>query len=152
MVEDGVALLENVSVPLAAPVVCGLNVTVNSALWPAGIVRGREIPLRSNRELLLLAEVTVTSPPVAARLAVAVPLEPTPTLPRFNVVGVTANCADCCEEAFAGGLLAAPEAPQPTMEARLAMTARKVKTASFRVGVIFMRKWYSLRDSDCSQL
>ena len=151
VIDDGVASLENVSVPLAAPVACGLKVTVNSALWPAAIVRGREMPLRAKRELLLLAEVTVTSPPVAARLAVAVPLVPTPTLPTFKVVGVTVNCAVCCDEAFAVGLLAMPEPPQPSVEARPAMTARKVKTATFRVGAIFMRKLSSLLDSSASE-
>jgi len=149
VIDDGVASLENVSVPLTVPVACGLKVTVNSALWPAGIVRGREMPLRANRELLLLAEVTVTSPPVAARLAVAVPLVPTPTLPIFKVAGVTVNCADCCEEVeevFIVELVAAPDPPQPTIETRLAMMARKVKTAAaFRVGATFMRKLSSPR-------
>jgi hypothetical protein len=34
-VEEGIALLANVRVALSAPEVCGLNVTVNGALWPA---------------------------------------------------------------------------------------------------------------------
>jgi hypothetical protein len=114
-------------------------------------VTGREIPLRTNRELLLLAEVTVTSPPVATRLVVVVPLEPTPTLPTFKVAGVTVNCADCCDEAFAGELLVIPDPPQPSVEARQAMTARKVKTAIFRVGAMFMRKLSSLLDSSASE-
>jgi hypothetical protein len=105
------------------------------------------MPLRAKRELLLLAEVTVTSPPVAARLAVAVPLVPMPTLPIFKVAGVTVNCADCCEEVeevFVVELVAAPDPPQPTMETKLAIMARKVKTATFRVGAMFMRKLSSL--------
>lgn len=106
------------------------------------------MPLRAKRELLLLAEVTVTSAPVAARLAIAVPLVPTPTLPIFRVAGVTVNCADCCEEVeevFVVELVAAPDPPQPTMETRLPIMARKVKTAAFRVGATFMRKLSSPR-------
>ena len=124
---DGVASLAKVSVPLAAPAACGLNVTVKAALWPAGTVRGKEIPLRTNRELLLLAEVTVTSAPVAVRLAVAVPLAPTAMLPRFRVAGVTANCVCCSVEVFAG--LPALIPPQPNMAARLNMVARNAKAA-----------------------
>ena len=90
-VVDGDPLLSKVNVPLASPVICGLKVTVNSALWPAWIVKGKEIPLRANRELLLLAEVIVTFAPDAVRLPVAVPLSPTATLPKLKVAGVTAN-------------------------------------------------------------
>jgi hypothetical protein len=73
---------------------------------------------------------------------------PTPTLPIFKVAGVTVNCADCCEEVeevFVAELVAAPDPPQPTMETRLAMMARKMKTAACRVGATFMRKLSSPR-------
>ncbi len=104
------------------------------------MVIGKVIPLRANRELLLLAEVTVTSPPVAVRLPVVVPLAPTATLPRFKVAGVTANWADCSEvEVFVTGMLAAPEEPQPSMADMLTAPARHVKIAACRVRVAFMR-------------
>lgn len=146
--EDGVALLAKVSVPLAVPVACGLKVTVKFALWPEGMVTGKVIPLNANRELLLLAEVTVTSAPVAVRLPVAVPLAPTATLPTFKVAGVTANCADCSVvEVFVTGMLATPEEPQPSMADRLAVTARHAKMATCRVRVAFMRNWFFILET-----
>src|ERR1700722_8512763 len=92
-VEEGTALLANVSVPLADPVVCGLNVTVKVALFPAGIFAGSVIPLNANRELLLLAEPIVTSAPLAVSVPSAVPSAPPAPPPRFSVVGLTASFA-----------------------------------------------------------
>jgi hypothetical protein len=91
-VVEGCALLVNVSVPLAAPVVRGLKVTVNEVLWPAGIVTGKERPPMLNTELLELAAVIVTFAPLAVKLPEALPLVPTTTLPRFKVVGLTVSC------------------------------------------------------------
>jgi len=88
-VVEGWALLVKVSVAVAAPVTRGLNVTVKEALWPAGIVTGSESPPTLKAELFELAAVTVTFAPLAVRLADAVPLVPTTTLPRAKVVGVT---------------------------------------------------------------
>jgi hypothetical protein len=85
-------LLLKVSAALAAPAVCGLKVTVNEALWPAGMVTGSERPPTLNTELFELAAVTVTFAPLAVRLPDAVPLVPTTTLPRPRVVGVTVSC------------------------------------------------------------
>jgi hypothetical protein len=92
VVVDGDALLVKVSVALAEPALCGLNVTVNGAVCPATIVTGSERPLRIKRALLLLAAVTVTLAPLALRLPDAVPLLPTATLPRLRVAGVTVSC------------------------------------------------------------
>lgn len=92
VVVEGCALLVKVSVPLAAPVVRGPNVTVNEVLWPAGIVTGKERPPMLNTELLELAAVIVTLAPLAVKLPEALPLEPTTTLPRFRVVGFTVSC------------------------------------------------------------
>jgi len=86
------ALLEKLSVALAAPVLCGLNVTVNGTLWPAGIVAGKVRPLRLNAELFVPADVTVTLAPDAVKLPDAVPLVPTTTLPSASVLGETASC------------------------------------------------------------
>jgi len=79
-------------VPLAAPVACGLKITVNEVLWPAGMVTGNESPLTLNAELFELTAVTVTLAVLAVRLPDAVLLVPTTTLPSANVVGVTASC------------------------------------------------------------
>ena len=83
------ALLAKLSVALADPVLCGLNVTVNGTLWPAGIVAGKLRPLKRNVDLLVLADVTVTLAPLAVKLHDADPLVPTTTLPRARVVGET---------------------------------------------------------------
>ena len=73
----GCALLVKVSVALAAPVVCGLKVTVNDALCPASMVTGSERPLRLNAAPLEPAPVTVTLAPLAVRVPEALPLLPT---------------------------------------------------------------------------
>jgi len=90
-VVEGCALLVKVSVALSAPLVCGLKVTVNPALWPAGIVTGSDKPLTLYAELLEPIPVTVTAAPLAVRLPEPCPLVPTTTLPRARVVGVTAS-------------------------------------------------------------
>jgi len=85
-------LLVKVSEALAAPVVSGLKVTVNGALWPAGIITGSDRLPTLKTELFVLAAVTVTLAPPAAKLPEAVPLAPATTLPRSNVPGFTVNC------------------------------------------------------------
>jgi len=92
VVVGGWALLVTVSVPLAAPTVCGLNVIVKGTLWPAAIVTGSERPPTLNTELFELAPVTVTFAPLAVRLPDEVPLVPAMTLPRSIVVGATVSC------------------------------------------------------------
>src|SRR5579864_5335169 len=86
------ALLTKLSAPEAVPVACGVNVTVNCALLPAGIVTGKDSPLRVNSELLTLADVTVTLAPVALSVAGRFALVPTTTLPKAKLAGVTVNC------------------------------------------------------------
>ena len=83
-------LLANVREAETAPVVCGLNVTVNEALCPAGIVTGSERPPTLNTELLPRTLVTVTFAPEA--VSFPVPLVPTTTFPTPSVAGVTVNC------------------------------------------------------------
>ena len=85
-------MLANVSVALAAPAVEGLKVTVNGTLLPAAIVTGRDNPLTLNCELFEVAAVTVTSAPLALKLADPVPLAPVDTLPIVSAFGVTASC------------------------------------------------------------
>ena len=48
----------------------GEKVTVNEALWPAGMVRGKVIPLRENPLPLQVALETVTLEPPAVRVPV----------------------------------------------------------------------------------
>jgi hypothetical protein len=85
-------LLVKVNVALAAADICGLKVTVNDALWPAGMVTGSARPPTLNTELFELTAVTVTFALLAVRLPDAVPLVPTTTLPSPRVVGVTESC------------------------------------------------------------
>jgi hypothetical protein len=91
-----VALLVNEIVVEAAPLLCGENVTVKFALWPADRVKGNDKPLMANSELPTLSPETVTLAPLAIRLAVCVPLVPTVTLPTPIVLGLTLNCP--CED------------------------------------------------------
>ena len=92
LVGEFVALLMNEAVADAAPLACGVNVTVNDLLPPAEMVKGNESPLRANSEVLTLAEDTVTLAPVAFSVPVRLALDPTVTLPKFSVAGVTDNC------------------------------------------------------------
>ena len=85
------ALLVKESEAEAAPLDCGVKVTVKVEDWPAGMVTGREIPERVNSLLLLLAELTVTDAPLAVRLPPRAELDPTFTLPKASVVGETAR-------------------------------------------------------------
>jgi hypothetical protein len=88
VVEDW-ALLVKVSAAVTAPVVWGLNVVVNAALFPAGIVTGSDSPPTVKAELLLLTALTVTLDPAAVRVPDAFPFVPTTTLPRARVAGLT---------------------------------------------------------------
>ena len=65
---------------------------MKGTLLPSSITVGSDNPLSANSELLLLAEETVTFPPAAVSVPVAVPVLPTVTLPRPSVVGPTLNC------------------------------------------------------------
>jgi len=91
VVDDGWALLVNVSVAPAEPATVGLNVMEKEALCPAAMVWGRENPPIVKTELLVLAPVTVTLAPVAVTVPLAVPLDPTVTFPSARVPGDTLN-------------------------------------------------------------
>ena len=75
----------------AVPLACGVKVKVKGALWPAAMVKGNASPLRTNSEVLTVAEETVTLAPVALRVPVKLLLLPTTTLPKAIVVGVRAS-------------------------------------------------------------
>jgi hypothetical protein len=79
------------SVADATPLDCGVNITVTDALFPALMVIGKEGPVTTNSELLLVADVTVTLAPEAVSVPPRVALFPTVTLPKLNVDGETVN-------------------------------------------------------------
>jgi hypothetical protein len=81
------ASLVTVSVVDWTPAVVGLNVTVNEALFPAATVCGSESPPTVKVELLVVAAEMVTLLPLAVSVPVAVPLDPSTTLPIAIVLG-----------------------------------------------------------------
>jgi len=83
-----VALLTKEAPAEAAPLACGVNITVNDADWPGGIVNGSDGPPTANSEVPAEAEDTITLDPVALRVAVMLLLCPTTTLPKLKVAGV----------------------------------------------------------------
>ena len=96
LVEEGEfdALLANVAVPVAEPAPVGVNVTTKFTLFPEAMVTGSVRPVTVNSEPLVpltLAPVTFTLPPEAVKVPVAVPLEPTVTLPTATGFGPTLN-------------------------------------------------------------
>jgi hypothetical protein len=83
------ALLANVRLAEAGPEACGENLTVKEAEFPDARVTGKEIPLNVNSVLLMLADATVTEPPLAVSVPLWVRLLPTVTLPKFIALGAT---------------------------------------------------------------
>lgn len=82
------ALLTNFRFPESVPLWVGVKMTLASALWPAPMVSGKEVPEIVNCELLLLADEIVTLPPVAVSVEVCVVELPRFTLPKLNDPGV----------------------------------------------------------------
>jgi len=82
-------LVKNDAVAEAAPVDCGVNVTLNCTLLPAPMVAGNEIPFKVNSELSRLNEETVTPSPVALSVAGRLALVPTTTFPKLRLLGLT---------------------------------------------------------------
>jgi hypothetical protein len=96
----------------AEPLACGLKVMMKDAVWPDAIVRGSDGPLRVNSELLTEAAETVTAPPLALRVAVMFLLDPTTTLPKLKLVGLTENpptAAPVPDNEIVGAVLEASE-------------------------------------------
>ena len=86
------ALLAKDNDAVAVPDACGRNVTVKGTDPPAATMAGKEIPLRTNSALLLLAEEIVTGEFVAVRVPDSTVFDPVATLPKFRVAGATLNC------------------------------------------------------------
>src|SRR5262249_4925716 len=61
-------------------------------LCPDAIVTGKEIPLTENPVPVMPAEVTLTEPPLAVSVALCFRFDPTVTLPKLRVAGLTLSC------------------------------------------------------------
>lgn len=88
------ASLVNETVAAAAPLACGVNVTVKFKLFPAAMVTGNARPLTKNSDGLvppITTEDSFTFPPVAVRVPVCWLLRPTTTLPTLIGFGLTPN-------------------------------------------------------------
>jgi hypothetical protein len=76
------ALLKNFAFADAAPLLCGLNVTVNVTLLPAARVNGKAAPLTVNSPLFVPAEEIITLATLAVRVLVIFFELPTFTFPK----------------------------------------------------------------------
>jgi len=70
IVGEFAVLLTKEALTDAAPLVCGVNVTVKVALWLAGIVTGKVSPLTTNSEPPTFTDDTTTLAPVALNVPV----------------------------------------------------------------------------------
>src|SRR5260370_7376365 len=96
-VVESSALLMNLAWPEAVPDAFGLNRTVTTMLFPAGIVTGRVSPSRVNSELVDPSDEMVTEAFEAVRVAGSLALNPSATFPKLSVAGVTTSCAPVVE-------------------------------------------------------
>ena len=109
------SLLVMVRFPVSLPVPVGLNVTLACTDWPALIVWGVVIPFTANKDpVTLIEEIVKLAVPLLFKTRPAVPFDPTVTVPKLIVLGVTDNCgwvaAAAVAERFATtGVL--PESP-----------------------------------------
>jgi hypothetical protein len=85
------ALLAREMLPDAAPLLWGVKVRANDALWPAAMVLGSDNPVRRNSALVEVAEETVTLDAVAVRVVVRLLLVPTVTMPKFKALALEVN-------------------------------------------------------------
>lgn len=85
------ALLTKDALAEAEPLLCGLNIIVKVAVFPAWIVSGKVIPLIVYSALLVPAEDTTTLEPLADNVPFTLLLLPTATLPKLIDVGETAS-------------------------------------------------------------
>jgi len=82
-------LLKNATCPGVEPAACGVKLTVNGTLLPAGTVVGNVIPLSAYPEPFQLAEDTTIAADPAVSVPLLVWLLPTFTDPKFIEDGVT---------------------------------------------------------------
>jgi hypothetical protein len=88
-VGEPVALLVNPAWPEAAPEALGVNLIVTATLFPAAMVAGRLSPDRTNSELVDASDEMATAAFEAVSVACRLALDPTVTLPKLSVAGVT---------------------------------------------------------------
>jgi len=86
------ALLAKLRFADAAPETWGVNFTVKGTEFPVASVSGNVIPLNVNSALLILADDTVTEPPLAVSVPLCDALLPIVTLPKLMLAGATASC------------------------------------------------------------
>jgi hypothetical protein len=87
------ALLKNARLAEVLPDTWGAKVTPKEAVCPDAKVSGKEIPLTVNGvPVVMPAEVTVTDPLLALKVAVCLWLDPTVTFPKLMLAGLTASC------------------------------------------------------------
>src|SRR5260370_14293360 len=92
-VGESSALLMNPALPEAVPDAFGLNRTVTTMLFPAGIVTGIVSPSRVNSALVDPSDEMVTEAFEAVRVAGSFALNPSAPFPKLSVAGVTPRCA-----------------------------------------------------------
>src|SRR5208282_1124148 len=85
--------LVNPAWPEAAPEALGVNLIVTATLSPAAMVAGRVSPDRTNSELVDASDEMVTAAFEAVSVACRLVLDPTVTLPKLRVEGLTPSCA-----------------------------------------------------------
>jgi hypothetical protein len=86
------ALLKNARLAEVLPEACGAKVTLKEAVCPEERVSGKEIPLTENGlPVVIPAEVTVTEPLLALKVALCFWFEPTVTFPKLMLAGLTAS-------------------------------------------------------------
>jgi hypothetical protein len=90
-------LVEKVRVPLCAPGELQLILTVTINTPPATVI-GKAGLTMVNAGLLELMALIVTGPPVLVTVKLWLALEPTHTLPKFRVVGLTIQVDGCTQE------------------------------------------------------
>jgi len=66
------------------PLACGAKFTMNEALFPAAMVKGKVTPLKLNSELFTVVADTVTDAPLALKGALILLLLPTITFPKLS--------------------------------------------------------------------
>lgn len=77
--------------PLAAPILEGLNERANEALWPEVNVKGNVSPLRVKPLLAAALEIVTLAPPELVRVPLMLFDVPTCMLPKLNAAGLEAN-------------------------------------------------------------
>ena len=114
-------MLVKVIVDEAAPMACGVNLSVNGTVCPAVRVRGKDSPVTTNSELLDATADTVTLAPLATSDPACVCGVPTVTLPKLGAAGLADNCPGAVPVAVSATLRLGTD--PSAVNARLPVTA-----------------------------